>query len=91
VNIQFIPFEKVDSDDTLEHVNKQRKVSFSLLINAIKFCLARDESFVFPSPDMVYSDGIIESNWELHRLTGKVTSNFTGRVEEAPGGERLLP
>ena len=86
VNINFIPFEPVDTDDALERVNKQRKVSFSLLIHAIKFCLARDESFVFPSPDNIYSDGIIETNWELQRLTGKVVSNFTGRVEEAPGG-----
>jgi hypothetical protein len=86
VNIHFIAFEPVESDDALERANKQRKVSFALLIQAIKFCLARDESFVFPSPDNLYSDGIIESNWELHRLTGKIVGNFPGRVEDAPGG-----
>jgi hypothetical protein len=86
VNIHFIPFEPVDTDDALERVNKQRKVTYSLLIHGIKFCLARDESFVTPAPDGIYSDGIIESNWELHRLTGKVVSNFVARVEDAPGG-----
>jgi hypothetical protein len=84
--IHFMPFTPDPNDNPFVRIEKQRKVSFSHLIRAMKFCIERDETFFAISPDFMYSDGFVEVNWELHRLTRKVIANFSMRLTSVPGG-----
>jgi hypothetical protein len=60
--------------------------AFQLLLRVIALCIERQESFLFASPDCIYSDGVVGSAWELHKITGKVVSIFCGRVSLNPQG-----
>jgi hypothetical protein len=84
--IHFIPFEPNPNDNPFERIGNQRKVSFSHLIRAMKFCIERDETFFAISPDLLYSDGYVEANWELHRLTRKIVANLNVRLTSVTGG-----
>jgi hypothetical protein len=86
VGFHSIPFEPNEADSPVERVQRQRKVTYSLLVRGMRFCLDRGETFLMVSPDVMYADGTVQSNWELHRLTGKVVANFNGRMAPIDGG-----
>jgi hypothetical protein len=66
-------------------------VTGNLMCHIVKMCIKRDRSFLFAVPDIVYSNGSIETCWQLHRMTGKVVSIFNGRVLPKDGEPPFSP
>jgi hypothetical protein len=56
-----------------------------LMMKAVAYCVKEDRPFVFANADVLYSNGIIENCYRLHRVSTKVVATFNGRV--APGDD----
>ncbi|MDG2286362.1 MAG: hypothetical protein P8N43_12675 [Alphaproteobacteria bacterium] len=64
-----------------------------LMMKVVAHCARADQPFIFTAADVMYSDGIIENSYQLHRTTGKVVATFNGRVDpgdDLDGFHRLL-
>jgi hypothetical protein len=56
-----------------------------LMMKAVAYCVKADQPFIFANADVLYSNGIVENCYRLHRATSKVVAAFNGRVD--PGDE----
>lgn len=56
-----------------------------LMMKAVAYCVQADRPFIFANADVLYSNGIVENCYRLHRATSKVAAAFNGRV--APGAD----
>ncbi len=84
-----------DAAANLELPRHKFELTGNLLCHIVNMCLKKDRSFMFAPPDTVYSNGAIDACWQLHRMTGKVVSIFSGRVvpkaDEPPFSPAMMP
>lgn len=81
VHVDAVAIESGESAELPDLENVKR----TLLLHAVAMCIENDEVFVHASPDHIYAPGVIDTCFEMHRLTGKVIALFNGRVAPTSG------
>ncbi len=85
-NLQVIAMNAKQPGDAQAAPKTQgRSIASSLLAHAVAEVARSNEIFFHLSPDIVYGDGVVDSCYQLHKLTGRNVVVFNGRVAPAHG------
>jgi len=82
IRIHHIPY--IASKNDHEEPQRQNKLSYALLMRAMRFCYEQNQPFFFIPPDTIFSEELLEICWDLHQVTGKIVAVFNGRVSPLP-------
>jgi hypothetical protein len=82
IRIHHIPY--IASKNDHEEPQRQNKLSYALLMRAMRFCYEQNQPFFLIPPDTIFSEELLEICWDLHQVTGKIVAVFNGRVSPLP-------
>jgi hypothetical protein len=80
-NVDVSYLEDKDRSDYADKGQWQNDVLRDLMMKAVAYCVKEDRPFIFANADVLYSNGIVENCYRLHRATSKVVGAFNGRVD----------
>ena len=60
---------------------KVASVIYHLMSKCINICYKSRQSFLFIAADQIFLDGTIGTNWDLHKVTGKIVATLNFRIK----------